>query len=99
MNTGSPSWLVTQVSSVAGAGNFSLAGGLEQPGALQGGQGQQEPGQRVPAPGGEDWPGALAEQPPPGQRPLPVPGYRPVATQVPESDHPPYWAGDDAWSK
>jgi hypothetical protein len=25
MNTGSPSWLVTQVSSVAGAGNFSLA--------------------------------------------------------------------------
>ena len=25
MNTGSPSWLVTQVSPVAGAGNFSLA--------------------------------------------------------------------------
>ena len=53
-----------------------LAGGLQQPGALQGGQRQQQPGQRVPGTGGEDRLGALAEQPPPGQRPLPVPGHR-----------------------
>ena len=53
-----------------------LAGGLQQPGCLQRGQRQQQPGQRVPGTGREDRLGALAEQPPPGQHPLPVPGHR-----------------------
>ncbi len=53
-----------------------LPGALDQPGCLQGGQRQQQPGQRVPGARGEDRIGALAEQPPPGQRPLPVPGHR-----------------------
>ena len=53
-----------------------LAGGLQQTGLLQGGQRQQQPGQRVPGTRGEGRLGALAEQPPPGQRPLPVPGHR-----------------------
>ena len=53
-----------------------LPGGVQQAGALQRGQRQQQPGQRIPGARGEHRLGALAQQPPPGQRPLPVPGNR-----------------------
>ena len=53
-----------------------LFGGIQQAGALQGRQRQQQSSQRIPGTGGEHRLGALAEQPPPGQRPLPVPGNR-----------------------
>ncbi len=53
-----------------------LAGAFEQAGVRQGGQRQQQPGQRIPRPLGEHRLGALAEQPPPGQRPLGAAGYR-----------------------
>ena len=53
-----------------------LTGGIQQPGALQGGQRQQQPGQRIPGARGEYRDGALAQQTPPGQRPLGLPRHR-----------------------
>ena len=53
-----------------------LAGRIQQAGALQGGQRQQQPGQRIPRARGEHRDGALAQQTPPGQRPFPLPGHR-----------------------
>ena len=53
-----------------------LAGAAEQASRLQGGQREQQPGQRVPGAGREHRPGALAEQAPAGQRPLSVPPHR-----------------------
>ena len=53
-----------------------LAGAGQQPGIGQRGQGEQQPGQRVPGAGGERRRGAFAQQPEPGQRPLAVPRHR-----------------------
>ena len=53
-----------------------LPGRGQQPRGLQRGQRQQQPGQRIPGPGNEHRFGALAQQTPPGQRPLPVPWHR-----------------------
>ena len=53
-----------------------LAGRRQQAGALQRRQRQQQPGQRIPRTRGEHRDGALAQQPPPGQRPLPIAGHR-----------------------
>ena len=53
-----------------------VPGCLDRPGAGQGGQRQQQPGQRIPRPRREHRRGALPEQPVPGQRPLPVPRHR-----------------------
>ena len=53
-----------------------LPGRLQQPGRFQRGQRQQQPGQRIPGARGEHRLGALAQQPPPGQRPLAVTGNR-----------------------
>ena len=53
-----------------------VPGCLDQPGAGQGGQRQQQPGQRIPRSRGEHRRGALPEQPEPGQRPLAVPRHR-----------------------
>ncbi len=53
-----------------------LAGAGHQPGVSQRGQGGQQPGQLVPGPRRAHWGGALAQQPEPGQDPLPVPPHR-----------------------
>ena len=51
-------------------------GALQQPGARQRGQRQQQPGQRIAGTGREHRGGALAQQPEPGQHPLAVPRHR-----------------------
>ena len=53
-----------------------LPGAVQQPGLRQRRQREQQPGQRVPRARRERRHGALAQQPEPGQRPLPVPGHR-----------------------
>ena len=52
------------------------AGAFQQASAAERGQRQQQARQRVAGAGDEDRDGALAEQPEPGQRPLPVPARR-----------------------
>ena len=51
-------------------------GALQQPGARQRGQRQQQPGQRITGTGREHRGGTLAQQPEPGQHPLAVPRHR-----------------------
>ena len=53
-----------------------LSRSVQQAGALQRGQRQQQPGQRIPRAGSEHRHGALAQQTPPGQHPLGVPRHR-----------------------
>ena len=62
-----------------------VPGAIQEAGAFQRRQHEQQPGQRIPRAGREHRAGALAEQAPPGQRPLPSRGTGSGSTGISSS--------------